>query len=255
MTETEQQEPGFGEGSDEVVDDAGRPWRDADAPPAVVYSDEPDKDNLMIPRLRLIQASSKEAKDDLAKAGDWWIDGFDVVTEDDLVVVPLSAAPTRVLFEEFPKSEVLCRSNDGITGYGNPGGACGNCIKAQWTGPKGDRKAPECLDQKSFVMFSPALEMLIQWDTKAWHDPPKFINTWATIHGYRNFAVAVTSFKGRSGAYYAKVNLARGEDGKRMKPAGVPMLGAPGEPAPNEATGNHPTVEELAAQAKERANA
>lgn len=54
---------------------------------------------------------------------------------------------SRWLKDDFTKP--LCRSNDGVTGEGDPGGRCATCPMSKWT----DGKRPECGENRDLLVW------------------------------------------------------------------------------------------------------
>ena len=99
----------------------------ADAP-----EDPEDQD---IPQLRLMAGNSQPVRDDDARPGDWWLPGIGVVKNPVLKLIGRKV--TRELREDEninPDRPVLCWSDNGIRGMGEPGGPCRECPYARSSG-------------------------------------------------------------------------------------------------------------------------
>ena len=116
---------------------------------------EVEREDFVFPRLRLLQALSGEVTEGEFSAGQMlnsltkepltapWKKGVD---EDavSIVIIPFLYAKQRVLFED---KTMLCRSDDGRTGQGDPGGICAKCPLSQWDG----RTPPKCTQQYTYL--------------------------------------------------------------------------------------------------------
>jgi len=132
---------------------------------AVAYKGEAnfDREDVDFPRLRLAQGLTPEVTRGEAEMGQWVLLGNDPV--DSVTVVPLVYGKGRVCKED-PKdrdSEIVCTSQDGHTGVGNPGGDCARCPMAAW-GPKnkkGKSAPPQCNQHYSYGMWSETHQAII----------------------------------------------------------------------------------------------
>jgi len=74
------------------------------------------------------------------------------------VVIGLLLAKQRTYwgrdFEDSEGGPAACRSSDGVTGIGSPGGECKVCPKAQWAEEKGG-PPPECSEGATAFFFLP----------------------------------------------------------------------------------------------------
>lgn len=121
-----------------------------------VYSETLDFDfsEIRIPKLRLASGLTKEVADQQARMGQWLLTGHEPENTVEVVIVGVSRFRIYALKDE---GEVLCRSDDGFTGIGNPGGNCKTCPFAQWgeKNPKTNKsKAPLCNNGFSYQAFS-----------------------------------------------------------------------------------------------------
>lgn len=109
-----------------------------------------EQDMLIIPRLKLVQKMSVEADPPYEiKPGSIvnsvTKDVLAALTKDgaSLVLIPLLNKKSRLFFK--PMSEgggLLCQSQDGFTGIGDPGGSCAECPMNQWN----DDEPPKCTE-------------------------------------------------------------------------------------------------------------
>jgi hypothetical protein len=121
------------------------------------FSDEVvlEASDLQIPRIRLAQQLTPEVAEGTEQAGNFIMTGFDSL--DALTIVPMKMAKRR-LYLDSDTQDVLCRSNDSITGEGDPGGNCASCPHKQW----GENKRPPACNFMYSYMFYVA-----QWDVIA----------------------------------------------------------------------------------------
>lgn len=111
-----------------------------------------DRSDFTLPRLGLCQSNSPQRSEGDAKHIEGLKDGqfFNSVTQSiygkSVKIVPLMFFKSRIRFREMDEGGgILCRSDDGKTGIGDPGGECEKCPCAQFT--QGDNKntvPPEC---------------------------------------------------------------------------------------------------------------
>lgn len=130
---------------------------------------------LQFPRIKLLQAMSKESQDDEtvsagAKVGTFWKCGLDEPLGDQLEFLPLLRFKDRLFFGPAPSRDLLCMSRDGAGTYGIPMTsdtaynfnfieadvdvdgvksrqrvvACGSCQYSQWGSEGGVRRPPKC---------------------------------------------------------------------------------------------------------------
>jgi len=162
-------------------------------------------EDLMIPRLRLMQGLSTEVQDGSANPGQWVLSGYE--PENDIIAVPLMFARNR----SFRDSEgaVLCRSKDAITGEGEPGGECESCINNQWMdGPNGSRVPPLCVFSYVYIVYVVNFQTLALIEFRRTSiNAGKMLNTIVAQRGLGNFAVKMRSSKqtGKRGVFYQAV--------------------------------------------------
>ena len=119
-----------------------------------------DFDISAFPSLKLIQPSSPElTEDDEAAPGKWYLEYYGAVN--DATVIPISVKTTRTFDEgEGDDYVVLCRSYDGITGVGEPGGDCRSCDMAQWiNNDVGRNTPPPCGEACVYLVWVVEAEM------------------------------------------------------------------------------------------------
>lgn len=200
-------------GADEAKDLATLPATSANPAAALAgFSDDPDfgVDDTYIPRLRLGQALSREVSDGNARAGQWLLTGHDPV--DKVSLVPLAFARKRELRGEEDR-QILCSSDDGVTGVGEPGGRCEVCPLSQWSGPDSKRVAPPCNFFYSYVCYAVEFDSVVMINfAKTALSTGKTMNTIVQQNGMRRCIVELGSGKVESkrGTYYKPTVAGRG---------------------------------------------
>ena len=168
------------------------------------YTTEPEfeQGDAYVPRLRLAQGLTSEVQDGLAKPGEWLLIGHEPVGE--MVIVPVAFATKRELRDDESR-DILCFSQDGKIGQGNPGGVCAECPLSQWQkGPDGSNIPPACDRYFSYIVFSATHNaMCILELRKSAIKPGRVLNTMVKNAGLGNFAVKLGSKKkqGPQGTY------------------------------------------------------
>jgi len=163
-----------------------------------------DSSDLVFPRIRLAQAMTAEVVEGTAKAGQYVLSGMEPL--DAITVVPGMFTRRRMLVMQ--DTDVLCRSNDAVTGVGNPGGSCELCPFSHWTGSQEtkDRKPPACTFMYSYIVF------VAEWETigildfkKTSISAGKVVNTLAARFGLGQFGFqlrAVSQTNANKQKYY-----------------------------------------------------
>jgi hypothetical protein len=94
-----------------------------------------EKEDLIIPRLTVLQGLSPEVQDGLGKPGSLFITSINRELGKEVEIIPLMRNRSRIRWS--PRAEgkgIKCRSNDAVTGAGTPGGTCKTCPESQWNG-------------------------------------------------------------------------------------------------------------------------
>jgi hypothetical protein len=161
-----------------------------------------ESEDLMIPRLRLMQGLSTEVQEGTAFPGKWVLTGFD--PKDELVVIPCLFARNRTLRDT--EGQILCRSLDSLTGVGEPGGECAKCIMNQWKdGPDNTRLPPPCSFSYAYIVYVPEFKSaaLVEFRRTSLQ-AGKTLNTFAAQKGLTNFAIKLRSSKqtGKRGTFF-----------------------------------------------------
>ena len=136
-----------------IDDDNTTPEVEESAAPLAVYSTNTanfSPEDIAPPMIKLMQGLSPEVQEGAARPGNWVLSGFDPTEV--LTMVPLSYARRRE-FRNEDTNAIDCRSWDGETGEGNPGGFCMGCPMNQWTGEGKSRKGPSCVFMYSYMMY------------------------------------------------------------------------------------------------------
>ena len=166
-----------------------------------VYSDKPllDGSDLFIPRLRLAQGLTAEVQSGEAKPGQWLVLGTKPMAE--VSIVPVAMTRRRELRDPDTRLTV-CRSGDGLTGIGNPGGDCSVCPMAQWkqSSKKGGKNsAPPCSFLYSYMVYIVETKtMAILEFSRTSLLAGKMLNTMIAQKGLGTFAVRLTSIAKQS---------------------------------------------------------
>lgn len=116
---------------------------------------------LALPRARLAQGLTPEVLEGQAQPGQWILPGGRVAGELRGRVVGVRRA--RVLWQREPTPRVVCRSDDGATGVGDPGGSCAECPLSQWNdGP------PACtLLYEYMVLLDEGVPVVVSLSTRS----------------------------------------------------------------------------------------
>jgi hypothetical protein len=165
-----------------------------------------DKDDLLIPRLRIAQGLTMEVQDGVAKPGDLVLVGHEPCDEAHLV--PLLVSKTREMRDPDSR-EVLCSADDAITGVGDPGGDCGTCIMAKWAdGNDGRRIPPSCSVIYAYICWSDSHQshVLLEFSRTALATARQ-LNTVIRARGLKKFAFKLASAqqKGARGVWHTPV--------------------------------------------------
>ncbi len=166
-------------------------------------------EDLLIPKLRLAQGLTAEVTNGMAKAGQWIVSGEDPMNKP--VIIPMLMTRRRELRDDVESRQVSCRSNDAITGVGNPGGDCSSCPMAHWTESKkkgGSNVPPACTFIYSYMVYVVELEQLVVLEFSRTSIPAgKMLNTMLLQKGFGAFGVQLSaaSSKAKKGQYYSPV--------------------------------------------------
>lgn len=146
-------------------------------------------DDMFYPKLRLSQQLTAEVVAREATAGKWLLLGEQ--PRDEVTVVPLAMKKRRELRDKA--RDILCSSDDGVIGVGEPGGVCAACPLSQWTA-KGSAGVPRCTFIYEYMVYVVEADQLSVFDTKRTSiNIGKTMNTLAAHKGWGNFAVKLTA--------------------------------------------------------------
>lgn len=152
---------------------------------AADFSYVPEEDELRFPRIKLAQGLSPEVLSGEARPGAFVMP--DGTTQDEIVVRVLGIRRIRTLWSDDRRP--LCASNDGVTGTGEPGGACDECPMSKWT----EGRPPECT-----LMY----QYLVQYDgglatytasVRSASNFIKILNTNVLVYGPNGFTATIKS--------------------------------------------------------------
>lgn len=207
-----------------VPQDDGLPEYDTLAPSGVaVWSDtiNVENDGGSAPFLSLVQPNSKLVTDEVAKAGQWYTQGFDA--ESAVIIVPMKfGLSRRFSIETDAGFQTACFSPTGVehgTALMNegPGIPCHDCELSKWTDtgelsangrPK--QRPPVCKESYDFLCFSVTHEMFVRIGFKSTGiKTGKLIAQLARTKGLGNFAVTLGSERVTGGKFNYVVPTAR----------------------------------------------
>lgn len=141
-------------------------------------------------RLRLIHAIMSEAEDGIAAAGQYLLDDHDEPL-DQVIAVPCSVSVSRTLYENIEgEDELVCSSNDGIKGVGEPGGNCNRCPMNEWD----SRIPPPCDVAKVYLLWLPELGRYARWSLRrsALRSAGRLLHNLSMSKGFKNLAVRIS---------------------------------------------------------------
>jgi hypothetical protein len=117
-----------------------------------------DEEDIVLPRIRLLQAKAPECEAGELKPGSVInnVSGSVVIADpksESIRMIPCFHYNTRIRWWPMDSGEdgFRCRSADGVTGEGDPGGSCKTCPYRKFE----DDTAPECKKGLNFVMLFP----------------------------------------------------------------------------------------------------
>lgn len=143
------------------------------------------------PRLRLVHGIMEEVADGIARPGQYLVDGVESAM-DEIVALPWGNSIRRQLWvDQEGEDTMMCSSNDGVNGQGEPGGACNRCPMADWDG----NSPPACELSKTFLLWLPEYKTWAQWKLRrsALRTAGKALNQLILSHGWEKLAVRITS--------------------------------------------------------------
>lgn len=172
--------------------------------PVSAYSARPefDPDDITPPMLRLMQGLSPEVQEGDAKPGQWVLTGFE--PKDSIIAVPIAYAKRRE-YRDPDTDTISCRSFDGETGEGDPGGICADCPMNKWTGEGKKRQGPKCVFMYSYMMYAHDFDAgCILNFKRTGLAAGKSLNSLVSRRGFGDVVVKITSKlqTGGKGSYY-----------------------------------------------------
>lgn len=170
---------------------------------AVKISTDPDVGarDTAPPFLSILQGQSKAVQQKKGQPGQFMIRNFPAL--DTITLIPLGLGNFREYRPDkaSQNAPVMCSSQDGVIGHGDPGGVCEQCPLSQW-GPKnpatGQSTRPPCTEGVMMAALlgeyrQPVLYPLRGGSIRIADD----IRAQARFHGFGQFAIKVTSeYKG-----------------------------------------------------------
>lgn len=164
-------------------------------------------DDVTIPRLRLAQGLTKEVQDGNAKPGEFLLSGAPPRSE--IVATVLAIAKFR-RYTTSDDGTVLCRSEDGKTGKGEPGGDCEECPLSKWVNAEtkgGKNTPPPCSFGYRYLLEVADYGQCIYEMKKTSIPAAKALNAMVIRFGYGRTQVSFRAQKGTGsrGSYYTPV--------------------------------------------------
>ncbi len=165
-------------------------------------------DDVTIPRLRLAQGLTKEVQDGNAKPGEFLLSG--AAPRHEVTATVLAIAKFRRLTNGDDGS-VLCRSEDGYLGVGDPGGDCESCPLSKWiNAPEGSGKKntpPQCQFGYRYLLDVADYGQCVFEMKRTSIPAAKALNAMVIRFGYGKTRVTIKAQKGTGsrGTYYTPV--------------------------------------------------
>lgn len=105
-----------------------------------------------MPLLQLCQGSSGVVKQGTARPGEFYDSATEAVLKPPITITPIFIFSNRLRWgENMEDSMPLCRSRDGITGEGDPGGKCAECPERKiWSD---DKMQGTCDEQITMIVW------------------------------------------------------------------------------------------------------
>jgi len=204
--------PPTGRGFDDMLDDEGNGAAHEEdlggltqRQSLMAYSDQPqfDRNEIVLPRLRIAQGLTAEVQDGLAKPGQLLLSGFEPL--DAATIIPMKFARLRELRGDGEeRNTVFCSSQDAVRGVGDPGGACGQCQYAEWeTSTKRGKEIripPKCTFIFSYMVYIVEHKQIAVLEFRRTSERVgRLLNTMVAQRGLRRFGIKLTSEIKREG--------------------------------------------------------
>ena len=99
----------------------------------IAYDYVPTSEDLVMPRIFLLQGNAEQVLNGGARPGDWLLPGGQTEREFTVTVLGMRRSRIRsIKGANDDKLTVLCQSPDAVQGYGDPGILCRACSYASW---------------------------------------------------------------------------------------------------------------------------
>lgn len=175
-----------------------------------IFSAGPPKltaEDIIIPRLTLGQGLSQAVSNGQARPGQWLLTGVPPLDSVEATVVAIAK------FRRMNNDEdgaVVCRSEDAITGVGDPGGDCASCPFSKWvnaTDNKSKSQPPKCSYGYRYLLDIDGYGQAIYEMKRTALPAAKALNGMVVRGGYGTTRIKLTSAKaqGGKGTYYIPV--------------------------------------------------
>lgn len=170
---------------------------------------EPETTTADLPRVRLAQGLTPEVLEGIVQPGTWILPGGNTAQE--LRGRVVGVRRTRALWHrDGATATVVCRSSDGVTGTGTPGGSCAECPMAQWTDAP-----PACTLSYEYLLLlhDTGVPVVVQMSTRSAGATIRALNMAIRAHGQVTVALKSQLVTKGSRRYYIPVATFRWEQG------------------------------------------
>lgn len=168
------------------------------AKPAILTADD-----ITIPRLRLAQGLTKEVQDGEAKPGEFLLTG--ALPRQEVTATVLAIAKFR-RYTNSDDGSVLCRSEDGQIGVGDPGGECDSCPLSKWVNSTtgGKNLPPACQFGYRYLLDIEGYGQCVFEMKRTAIPAAKALNAMVVRYGYGTTRIVIRAQKGSGarGTYY-----------------------------------------------------
>lgn len=167
-------------------------------------------DDIVIPRLRLAQGLTQEVQDGNARPGEFLLSG--AAPRSEITCTVMAIAKFRRLTDDANNGDILCRSEDGLVGVGDPGGVCEDCPLSKWVNATdGSRKntPPKCQFGYKYLIDVDGYGQCVFEMKRTAIPAAKALNAMVVRSGYGNTRVTIKAQKGTGtrGTYYTPIIL------------------------------------------------
>lgn len=165
-------------------------------------------DDIVIPRLRLAQGLTQEVQDGNARPGEFLLSG--AAPRPDVTATVMAIAKFRRLTTSDGQGDILCRSEDGVVGVGDPGGDCESCPLSKWVNATdGSRKntPPACQFGYKYLLDVDGYGQVVFEMKRTAIPAAKALNAMVVRNGYGSTRVQIKAQKGSGtrGTYYTPI--------------------------------------------------